>query len=230
MSQRLRVTYGKSGPLRYVAHLDLMRTWERAIRRSGLPLLYSQGFSPHARLSLGAALPVGAAGERELFDAWMSEPVAVTAAHTALGAVLAAGLDVVAVDEVAESAPSLDTTIRSGYYRVVLEDASLDLKDLDRRVTRLLAQDTYEFEERRADRVRRYDLRAAIHSLAVARIGDEVHLSMHLALTETATGRPVAVLAALGVDAAPLEIVRTGFGFRDDTMVANPPRGDKADE
>lgn len=230
MSQRLRVTYGKSGPLRYVSHLDLMRTWERAIRRAGLPLLYSQGFSPHARLSLGAALPVGAAGERELFDAWMSEPVAVGDAHAALGAVLPAGLEVVAVDEVAENAPSLDTTIRSGYYRVVLDAAPLDREDLAQRVAWLMALDTYEFEERRADRVRRYDLRAAIHNLTVTQIGDEVHLSLHLALTESATGRPVAVLAALGVDAAPLEIVRTGFGFRGHTTLAGAPRGDGAVE
>ena len=56
MTQRLRVTFAKEGPLRWVAHLDLMRTWERAIRRAVLPLTYSQGFSPHAKIALAAPL------------------------------------------------------------------------------------------------------------------------------------------------------------------------------
>ena len=57
--QRLRVTYRKADALRYVGHLDLMRTWERSLRRARLPLAYTQGFSPHARLALGAPLAVG---------------------------------------------------------------------------------------------------------------------------------------------------------------------------
>ncbi len=56
MPQRLRITYRKDGPAKYVAHLDLMRTWERAIRRATLPLAYSQGFSPHARIAMAAPL------------------------------------------------------------------------------------------------------------------------------------------------------------------------------
>ena len=74
MPQRLRITYRKDGPARHVGHLDVMRTWERAIRRAKLPLAYTQGFSPHARIALAAPLPVGTIGERELMDIWLDEP------------------------------------------------------------------------------------------------------------------------------------------------------------
>jgi len=212
MTQRLRVTYRKSGPLRYVAHLDLMRTWERAIRRARLPLAYSQGFSPHARLSLGAALPVGAVGERELLDAWMETPVVSAEAWKALAAVLPGGLEVVAVDEMLEAAPAIDVMVRSGYYRVSFDPAQLDEDAVRDRAAGLLQQQTLAYEERRGEKIRRYDLRAAVHDLAVERAAGEVHLLMHLALTETSTGRPLAVLSALGIEASPLLIVRTGFG------------------
>jgi radical SAM-linked protein len=45
--------------MRYTGHLDLYRTWERTLRRAGLPLAYSQGFKPHPRIVLACALPLG---------------------------------------------------------------------------------------------------------------------------------------------------------------------------
>ncbi|MFN8557816.1 MAG: TIGR03936 family radical SAM-associated protein [Dehalococcoidia bacterium] len=51
--QRLRVTFSRGEPLRFISHLDLMRFWERALRRAGLVIAYSEGFSPHPRIALG---------------------------------------------------------------------------------------------------------------------------------------------------------------------------------
>ena len=66
--QRLRVTFSRGEELKYLSHLDVMRLWERALRRADLPLAYSQGFSPHAKISIAAPLPLGVTGERELMD------------------------------------------------------------------------------------------------------------------------------------------------------------------
>jgi radical SAM-linked protein len=49
-AQRMRVTFATADTVKYVGHLDMHRAWERAIRRAGLPLAYSQGFNPQARL------------------------------------------------------------------------------------------------------------------------------------------------------------------------------------
>jgi len=56
---RFRLTFSKAGDLRFVGHLDLQRLIERCLRRSGLPLRYSQGFNPKVRLNLASALPLG---------------------------------------------------------------------------------------------------------------------------------------------------------------------------
>ena len=50
--QRWRVTFAKGPQLKYISHLDLSLAWERALRRAGMPLAYSQGFNPQARLQL----------------------------------------------------------------------------------------------------------------------------------------------------------------------------------
>lgn len=72
---RLRCRYGKTGRLRYLGHLDLLRTLERTVRRAGLPFAVSQGFSPRMKVAYGSALPVGASSDVEWLDLTLTEPV-----------------------------------------------------------------------------------------------------------------------------------------------------------
>ena len=78
--QRLRVTFTRGEEMKYITHLDLMRFWERALRRAELPVAYSEGFSPHAQIALAAPLPVGTTSDCELMDVFMG------GAHGAEGA------------------------------------------------------------------------------------------------------------------------------------------------
>ncbi|MCB0240184.1 MAG: TIGR03936 family radical SAM-associated protein, partial [Anaerolineae bacterium] len=72
-AQRLRVTYSHQGPLRYVGHLDVVRTWERALRRAEVPLAYSEGFNPQAKLQFASGLPLGTTGRAEIMDVLLTE-------------------------------------------------------------------------------------------------------------------------------------------------------------
>ncbi|UCG84296.1 MAG: DUF2344 domain-containing protein, partial [Dehalococcoidia bacterium] len=69
--QRLRVTFSRSDSLKFISHLDMMRLWQRALRRADIPLAYSQGFSPHPRLSLAAPLAIGVTSSAELMDVFL---------------------------------------------------------------------------------------------------------------------------------------------------------------
>ena len=73
---RLRITFSKSGALRYTGHLDLQTTWERTIRRAGLPLAYTHGFHPGPRIQIASALPLGFIGRAEIVDIWLQGPIA----------------------------------------------------------------------------------------------------------------------------------------------------------
>ena len=210
MLQRLRITYRKDGPARYIAHLDVMRTWERAIRRANLPLAYTQGFSPHPRIAFAAPLPVGTLGRREQMDVWLEDGVEPAEARRRLDESLPAGLGIEEVEEVGERLPSLQSSVRSARYEVAFDSAEIDAEALRERVAELLARDTLDWEEQRggSDKVRRYDLRATVIDLSVREGDGRVALDMHLALAEGKTGRPASVLAALGVETEPLETVR----------------------
>ncbi len=225
--QRLRIAYRKAGAVRYVAHLDLMRTWERALRRASLPLAYTQGFSPHARLALGAALAVGFEGERELLDVWMSPPVAPLDVARRLGAVLPEGLEVLAVEEIAHELPSLQSAITSATYELVFDRAEVDAKELRWRVEGLLAAHSLEWEEQRGQKTRSYDLRATVRDLEVREEGDRVVLALDLEAREGRTGRAQSVLDALGERALPRERRRTGLRL-DEPEEAEPAAAPEA--
>lgn len=207
MSQRLRLTFSATGPMRYVAHLDTMRTWERAIRRANLPLVYTSGFSPHARMALAAPLPVGVEGLNELMDIWFDPPTDPVAAVRALTAALPPGLAIVEAEEVSDALPSLQSCLIAARYEARLP-APIDASVVRTRVERLLALDTLDWEEERGEKTRRYDLRVTILELAVREEGAEVVVELYLSLEVGRTGRPTQVLRAMDLVADGVEIVR----------------------
>lgn len=66
--QRIRVKYRKGEEVKFISHRDLMRAFQRAVQRAGLPIAYSQGFNPHMKISWGKALKVGATSEEEFAE------------------------------------------------------------------------------------------------------------------------------------------------------------------
>jgi radical SAM-linked protein len=200
---RLRVTFSKTGSLRYTGHLDLQTIWERTARRAGLPLAYSQGFHPGPKIQIASALPLGFAGQAEIVDLWLSgDSIPRTEElKERLQAAAPPGLGVSSVEPVDERAPALQTRVDLAEYEVTLLEEA-DEADLEKRMTALLAAESLPRQRRGKD----YDLRPLVASLEL-RPGDGpgVRISMRLAAREGATGRPEAVLDELGI---PLEAVR----------------------
>ena len=70
-----RLTFAKEGRARYISHLDLMRTMQRAIKRARVPIWYTQGFNPHAYLMFPLALPLGTDSRIEILDVALTEDI-----------------------------------------------------------------------------------------------------------------------------------------------------------
>jgi radical SAM-linked protein len=190
---RLRVTFSKNGPLVYTSHLDLARIWERALRRAGVGLAYSQGFNPHPKLQLAAALPLGHIGEAELLDVWLEQPASVEVFTRALVPVLPEGLAISKVRQIVVKEPALPTQVTSVEYWVAIEGSGIS-REIASRVEQALAAGELPHEWRGKP----YDLRPLIERLWVEREGAEgVALGMQLAARAGATGRPEAVLEKL---------------------------------
>ncbi|HVC15354.1 MAG TPA: TIGR03936 family radical SAM-associated protein [Acidimicrobiales bacterium] len=173
---RLRVRYSKTGKVRFTSHRDVVRMWERAIRRSGIPVAWSEGYSPHLLLSFGHALPTGAESLAEYLDLTLAagvsgpEPWAAADATRAplteqLSALLPDGVDVQAIAAPPHGSWSLQQEVSSCSWN--LEVFGLAAEELASRVERLLAAPTALVERERKGRTAPDDLRPAVLALAV---------------------------------------------------------------
>lgn len=126
---RIRVRFTKTGKIRWTSHRDVARVWERTIRRVGLPVAYSQGFSPHPKLHFGLALSTGHESLAEFLDIDLDEsshamPTEADLAGLAprLSAVLPVGLEVATVAVIADNATSLQQAVQSCEWRIEIRD------------------------------------------------------------------------------------------------------------
>lgn len=208
-AQRLRFTFSTSDSLKYVGHLDLVRTWERALRRAGLPLAYSEGFNPQARLQFASALPVGATGRQELADVILTEPMDPDDFVRRVRPQLPTGLSILAAVEVPLKSKALQALLRASEWQadVQVDQPSVDLAE---RVADLLSQPQLPRTRQRPGEMITYDLRPLIlemHCTGQALPGWQ-RLHMTLRSEPSATGRPHDVLAALGLADLPGRIER----------------------
>lgn len=207
---RYRITFTRDSSIRFVGHLDLAKTWERILRRAGLPVAYSQGFHPQPKITFASALPVGCTSEAELMDVVLTGPLDPSVMRQRLEPTLPAGLGITSIVEVPLDAPALQAALRWAEYRVTVEtDESRE--QVEARVQALLAASTL-LRERRG---KRYDLRPLVLALSVESVQPStVHLVMRLlADANVGTGRPDEVVAALGWGDVPLRIHRRRLGF-----------------
>ena len=198
---RVRITYAKQGMLRYTGHLDLQRVWERALRRSGLPIAFSQGFNPLPKLQLAGALPLGIESSCELMDFWLGGKMELLEVARQLKAALPPGLEVSDLQEVDAHAPALETQLKSAEYVVTFKEP-IDRAELEKKVAEVLAAK----ELPRERRGKPYDLRPLVEGLRVEPDGG---LWMRLAVRPGATGRPEEVLATLNFNEMMFSCSRT---------------------
>jgi hypothetical protein len=116
--QRLRLTFTKEEPIRYIGHLDVVRLWERACRRAALPLAYTLGFTPHPRLQFAAPLALGVTGDAEVLDAFLTARLAPEEFVARIGAALPPGSRALSAREVPLLDPAVAARLRWAEYRV----------------------------------------------------------------------------------------------------------------
>lgn len=208
-AQRIRVWFTKGERVQYISHLDVLRFWERAIRRAGLPLAYSQGFTPHPKLAFASPLPVGFTAEREVMDVTLDERTPVDEFRNRLSAEATDDLSVIAAQEVALSSPPPQAAMLWADYRAIV--TGVDPSEAQATVREFMNSGSFQWREERGERIREYDLRQATASLSCAPVDGGIQLTMRLRTDQDLTARPEAIVAALFPGAASAKYARTGI-------------------
>ena len=207
--QRLRIRFCRGEEIKFISHLDIMRLWERALHRARISLAYSEGFSPHPRISLAAPLPVGVTSEAELMDIFIARLVSPHWFTTAVSQQLPPGIGIVGVYPVALTIPSLQSLVRCAEYEVAIA-TEREAKDMESAISALLSAEALPWHHQRDTGQRSYDLRALIDDLWLI---DWCHpygiIGMRLRCGNLGSGRPEQVTLALGFSQYPQSIHRT---------------------
>ncbi|MGB9722627.1 MAG: TIGR03936 family radical SAM-associated protein [Chloroflexia bacterium] len=192
---RMYIIFARGKPLRFLSHLDMMRLWERALRRAGLPLCYSQGYHPHPRLSLALPLSVGMTAEAEWLEVEFASSVSPEAVWERLQPQLPAGLSLQAVREAPPQAPPLAAQVRGSEVEVEVPQPPPPA-EVQERIRRFLEAGAFPVEEEHKGRPRVLDLRPTVETIEmVSWSPDRARLRLRL----KATGRPTLLLRALGL-------------------------------
>jgi radical SAM-linked protein len=214
--QRLRLRFAKGEQLKYISHLDLARTWERAFRRAGLPVAHTQGYNPRPRLQLAAALPVGVTGHAEYLDLWLTEALEPESLTARLQACLPAGLEVLHAEETELRGPALQSQTRAAEYRAHVWSQE-PTEAVTGRIQALLEAPSILRQRHHKGKMQTYDLRPLIQAVTVEPGLEGEHLLiMRLQLSPEGAGRPGEVLSALGLTLGHYAIERTNLCFEFD--------------
>ena len=194
--QRLTVRYAKRGRMRFASHRDIARAVERGVRRAGLPVAHSAGFSPHPKISYSGGAPTGAASESEYLEISLTARLDPGTVRDRLDAALPDGIDVI---EVADQAVAPTPRLEASEWQVVLPGVAPAEAASAAEV--FLAAAHAEVERLTSNGVRRLDTRAAVVSVALERAavaGDQECAILRMVVRHlTPAVRPEDILVAL---------------------------------
>jgi radical SAM-linked protein len=156
--QRLRVRYTKRGRLRFTSHRDISRAVERAVRRAGIQVAFSAGFTPHPKISYAGAAATGVASEAEYLEIGLVVPCEPDRLRAGLDDALPEGLDI--LDVVEARTGTLADRLEASHWRIRLDGVTPETADAA--VAAFMAADEIEVERLTKKGRRRFDARAAV--------------------------------------------------------------------
>jgi len=192
-----RVEYEKVGRLRFLGHLDVATTFDRALRRAKLPVAYSEGFHPRAKLTFAASLPVGVAGLHELCGIDLEEHIDSAAFGKQLHKQLPRGLNLLSAQVLPRQKRSPFADLNRVDYTVDIDPDEVNANEVAKAVRDFLDSDTINISRETKSRRRTVDIRPGTHELAVAS-SQELQLQMSLSLAQDDLVKPAEVLQVLG--------------------------------
>jgi len=187
---KMIVVFEKSPRLRHIGHLDLMRAMQRALRRSGLPLKYSQGFNPHILLTFAAPLSVGMPGRREVMEVPIEGEMTGEEFLRRLSPALPPDLPCREARPVDDRHPAPMALLAAAMYEAQLEEIPEGLSEA---IGRFLSQTEIPAIRKTKTGMKPCDIRPMIYSLT----NQDKKLTMALALCEKATCKPDLLLQSL---------------------------------
>ncbi len=193
---KLRMQITKDRDIRFISHLEYIRTIERAIRRAQLPAAYSEGFNPHMKFSLASALGVGVVSYTEFVEIELYEDVDILEAAEALAKALPRGIRVLMADRVENHHAALMAQAAGARYRITLPYAG----PIDEALAAFADRESLMFKKaapKTREGFKEIDVKFYISELEAVSHGGKLVLSFTCKITPSGSMKAVDLLNAL---------------------------------
>ncbi len=182
---KLRVKFTKHGPIKFVGHLDVMRYFQKAIRRAEIDIKYSEGFSPHQLLSFAQPLSVGVTSDGEYLDMTVNSMVSVTDVMDRLNAVMNEGIKIIAVEELDETSVKAMTDVYAARYIAKFRETSKPDFDWISEFEKYLSKDTLPATKKTKSGFKEIDMKPMIFDYKFDTENQEVMLLLSMSSATT---------------------------------------------
>ncbi len=189
---RILGVFEKSERIRHIGHLDIQRAVQRGLRRSGLPVAYSNGFNPHILVSFASALSTGASGKKEIMDVKMAEEIPAEEFLEKMNAAMPPEMQLSLVRPLEDRHPALSTLLRAGTYEMRIPDPEA-ARRLISALEPMMRQEQILVNRKSKSGIREVDMKPLIYALS----GREQTLWATLTLTEKESCKPAMILEGL---------------------------------
>ncbi|CAA7599427.1 Domain of unknown function DUF2344 [Acididesulfobacillus acetoxydans] len=195
---RLRIAYSKMEAAKFIAHLDLARVFERAMRRAQIPVAYSEGFNPHPKISFGSALAVGVEGQKEYVDIELRQEMDIREILGRLQEQLPSGIRLLEGSVVAPGSKALMAILNSAGYLIRVPMAlPIGPERLREGVQAWLGRGHIPYARYSKRGPTEKDIRPWVKRLTAEIEGEEVVLELEVEVGNSGGVRPEEVLASL---------------------------------
>ena len=195
--------FEKGERIRHIGHLDIQRSVQRGLRRSGLPVAYSQGFNPHILITFASALSIGACGKREIMDVTMAEDTDPQEFLTRMNKAMPPEMQLKEARAIDSKHPSLMGMVRAAVYDLAIRDEETG-KKLTAAIPAMLAKEKIPAMRKTKTKLTEVDIKPLILGIS----GDENHIRATLVLNERESCKPQMLLDTLRETAGIPEEVR----------------------
>ena len=164
---KIRIKFAKYGAMKFIGHLDMMRFFQKAIRRAGIDIRYSEGFSPHQIMSFAAPLGVGIESSGEYMDIEVLSMTSTEDMKEALNQVMVEGVEVLSVSVLPDNAKNAMASVAAASYRLKMKEGDFPIVDLYGQLQGFYGQERIPYTKETKKSVIELDLKQGIYEIGV---------------------------------------------------------------
>ena len=199
---RMMGVFEKGERIRHIGHLDIQRSMQRGLRRSGLPVAYSNGFNPHILISFASALSTGAAGKREIMDVTMTESITAELFLEKMNRAMPQELHVFEAKPLDDKHPAMMNMVRAAEYLLRIDDP--EAESMISFIPQLLEKEEITAMRKTKTTLKECNIRPLILSLSA----EANYIRARLVLNEREACKPGMLLEALSREAGREQVPR----------------------